>query len=352
MAIAAFLRHRSWVAVALIAAAAVIHVTTAIWFMVLIGVALVRTDATFRRFAIAAAAPAVAILAWMTVRGPLGDPWTRMDAPWLQAVATKDSLFPGDWPAWAWLTNFAFLGLLWWAHRTRQRRGQASAQDAALVWGATALVGLFVVTLPAVAAGVSIAVQLQISRVFWLVGFLATVYLISAVTDGPSGGRVARAVAGVLVVFSLIRGVYVMQVEHPERALFAMRVPDSPWQDAMRWLARQPLGVHVLADPGHAWKYGTSVRVSAGRDVLLEEVKDSAVAIYSREVGRRVVDRTGAIGDFSMLTAQRASNLAQRYDLDYLVTVADLPLPVAYRNSQFRVYSLESSPTRPAAPGR
>jgi hypothetical protein len=159
-------------------------------------------------------------------------------------------------------------------------------------------------------------------------------------------------VAGVLVVFSLIRGVYVMQVEHPERALFAMRVPDSPWQDAMRWLARQPLGVHVLADPGHAWKYGTSVRVSAGHDVLLEEVKDSAVAIYSREVGRRVVDRTGAIGDFSMLTAQRASNLAQRYDLDYLVTVADLPLPVAYRNSQFRVYSLESSPTRPAAPGR
>jgi hypothetical protein len=116
----------------------------------------------------------------------------------------------------------------------------------------------------------------------------------------------------------------------------------------MRWLARGPLDTHVLADPGHAWKYGSSVRVSAGRDVLLEEVKDSAVAIYSREVGRRVVERTRAIGDFSTLTAARARDLARRYDLDYLVTEADLPLPAAYLNRQFRVYALdESVPARP-----
>ena len=38
------------------------------------------------------------------------------------------------------------------------------------------------------------------------------------------------------------------------------------------------------ADSGHAWRYGTSVRVSGGRDVFLEETKDSAVAIYSRDV--------------------------------------------------------------------
>ena len=29
-----------------------------------------------------------------------------------------------------------------------------------------------------------------------------------------------------------------------------------------------------------------------------------------------------------------------RYDLDYLVTESDLPLPVAYRNQQFRIYAL------------
>jgi hypothetical protein len=108
----------------------------------------------------------------------------------------------------------------------------------------------------------------------------------------------------------------------------------------MAWLRRQPSSVHVLADPGHAWKYGTSVRVAATRDVLLEEVKDSALAIYSRDVAVRVVDRTSAVGDFGTLTAHRALDLARQYDLDYLVTEIDLPLPMSYSNDRFRIYSL------------
>jgi hypothetical protein len=109
----------------------------------------------------------------------------------------------------------------------------------------------------------------------------------------------------------------------------------------MLWLARQPVDTHVFADPGHAWKYGTSVRVAARRDVLLEEVKDSALAIYSHDVAGRVVDRINAIGDFTLLTADRARELGRRFDLDYLVTDADLDLPLAYRNTQFRIYSLQ-----------
>lgn len=108
----------------------------------------------------------------------------------------------------------------------------------------------------------------------------------------------------------------------------------------MAWLRRQPRDTHVLADPGHGWKYGTSVRVSAERDVLLEEVKDSALAIYSREVAVRVVDRTQSVGDFASLTAEHARELARRYDLDFLVTESDLALPLAYSNAQFRIYSL------------
>jgi len=355
MAIAAFMRRRPWISVALVATSAVVHVTTGLWFAVLIGVAIAHADARFRRLAIGGAAAAVALAAWMTVNGPLRGAWTTMDDVWRQAVSTKDSLFPTTWPAWAWVSNFAFLALLVWAHRVRQRHGRAGDGDAGLVWGATALVALFVVTLPAVTAGVSFFVQFQFSRVFWLVAFLATVYLIAVLADVSdaagerSGGRAVMAVAVVLAALSMIRAVYVTQVEHPERALFAVRVPESPWEDAMRWLARGPLDTHVLADPGHAWKYGSSVRVSAGRDVLLEEVKDSAVAIYSRDVGRRVVERTRAIGDFSTLTAARARDLARRYDLDYLVTEADLPLPAAYVNGRFHIYALdEPSPARPS----
>ena len=146
--------------------------------------------------------------------------------------------------------------------------------------------------------------------------------------------------AVVLLAFSAGRGGYVMLVERPDRALFQVHRAESPWEDAMRWVARQPPDVHVLADPGHALKYGTSVRVSAERDVLVEEVKDSAVAIYSRDVAVRFVERTTALGDFASLSADRARDLAARYDLDYLVTEADLPLPVSYRNPQFRIYAL------------
>jgi len=137
------------------------------------------------------------------------------------------------------------------------------------------------------------------------------------------------------------RGAYIMLVERSERALFSWHRVESPWEDAMRWIAQQPVRTHVLADPGHSWKYGTSVRVSATRDVFLEDVKDSAIAIYSRDVAQRVVERAAAIGDFATLTPERARVLSARYDLDYLVTEARLDLPQKYENSQFRIYSLK-----------
>jgi hypothetical protein len=263
-----------------------------------------------------------------------------MDATWLQAVASKDSLFATQWPAWAWAANLGFFALLVWAHSARARRGDATAEDGALVWGAGALVALFLVTLPLVAAGMSLAVQFQFARVFWLVDLLALVFVVAAVCDSRTVKVRGKVVAVVVILFATGRGLYVMLAERPERPLFEVHLPVSPWEDAMAWLRRQPRDTHVFADPGHGWKYGTSVRVSAERDVLLEEVKDSALAIYSREVAARVVDRTQAVGDFASLTAEHARELAFRYDLDFLVTENDLALPLAYRNDQFRIYSL------------
>ena len=339
LAVAAVLRRRAWLAVALVAAGSVIHVTISLFFAVLIGVGLAVLDSRFRPLAVAGSAVAAITLLAAVTLGPLRGTLTTMDATWLQAVASKDSLFATDWPLWAWATNLGFLGLLWWAHRVRTRRGQATSEDTALVWGATALVTLFLVTLPFVAAGLSLAVQFQISRIFWLVDFLALVYVVAAVADTRTSRHRAAIVAIALLALSTGRGMYVMLVERPERALFEVHLPDSPWEDAMRWMARQPPETHVLADPGHAWKYGTSVRVSAERDVLLEEVKDSALAIYSRDVAVRFIERTDAVGDFASLTPDGARDLARRYDLNYLVTEADLMLPVSYRNAQFRIYS-------------
>jgi hypothetical protein len=336
LAVAFLLRRRTWLSIVLVAAAALIHVTTGLWFSILIGVALVRLEPACRRLAIAGAIVVIAVGAWAFTAGPLRASMTQMEGVWLQAVATKDSLFASQWPVWAWLANLALLAVLWWAHRRRQRSHQATAEDDALIWGATALAAFFLLTLPLVVARLAFPVQLQISRVFWLVDVLATIYLLSLLVDR----RAARAVAIVLVIVSVSRGAYIMLVERPDRALFSMHLAESPWEDAMRWLSRQPIDTHVLADPGHSWKYGTSVRVSATRDVFLEDVKDSAIAIYSRDVAYRVVERAAALGDFTTLTAEHARSLAAKYDLDYLVTDAALDLPERYENAQFRVYSL------------
>ena len=347
LAIAAVLRGRSWLGVALVGGAALAHITTGLWFAVLIGVALAILDRRMRTVALAGSVSVVAGVLWALATDRLASPLAPMDEIWLRALATKESLFATTWPPIAWAYNLGFLVLLWGAHLVRRARCRASDADTALVWGGTALVALFLLTLPFVASGLSLFVQLQIGRVFWLVDLLATIYVVGVLADGGGAVRTSKSwpaapaiACGLVLLLTASRGTYIMFVERPERPLFAVRVDDSPWEDAMRWIASQPGQPHVFADPGHAWKYGTSVRAAAARDVLNEEVKDSALAIYSRDAAVRVVERTDAIGDFPSLTAERALALAEQYELTHLVTEADLALDLVYQNTQFRIYTL------------
>ena len=341
LAVAAYVHRRAWLAVALIAVAAAVHVTTGLWFAVLVGVALVVSEPWWRRAAIPAAAIGAAIVAWAVVAGPLSGRLVVMDDIWLQAVAAKDSLFANEWPPSAWATNLGTLGLLWVAYRFRSARGRTVAEERGLVWGATALVAVFLVTLPAVAAHVAFPVQLQISRVFWLVDVVATVCVVGAMAEAAWLTRLGRpALAAGLIALTAGRGGYILFVEHPERPLFQLRLADTPWHQAMRFVASLPKDAHVLADSGHAWRFGTSVRVSGGRDVFLEETKDAAIAIYSRESALRVTERRSAIGDFNTLTDARAQALAATYALDYLLTEQPLPLPLVHGEGRLKLYRL------------
>lgn len=334
LAIAAVLRRRMWLAVALVGLSGFVHATTGLWFAVIVGVAVVRLEPAFRPFAIGGAVAGAVVLAWAGMAGPLQESFVTMDAAWLAAVAGKETLFASNWPIWAWVANLSLIVIAWFTYRVRQH---AEPELSALIWGAAALVGIFLITFPLVQAKLAFPVQLQISRVFWLVDFVALLCVIGLARRE----RVAKVVAAVAVALAVGRGVYIMAVEHPERPLMAVHLPASEWEEAMQWIKAQPAKSHVLADPGHAWKYGTSVRVSAERDVFLEEVKDSAIAIYSRDVALRYNERLTVIGDFTQLSAERVSELAERYDLDYLVAESHFRLPLAYRNARFRIYSLQ-----------
>jgi hypothetical protein len=149
-----------------------------------------------------------------------------------------------------------------------------------------------------------------------------------------------RLAVAVLAAASLGRGAYLLSLD---RQLFTVDFPRTPWIEAMTWLKNRPGPWHVLADPGHAWKYGVSVRLAAEKDTLVESGKDSALAIYDRPLAMQVAERVDAVRDFDDLNAPDLHRLAARFGLDVVVleTTRSVDLPELYRNRQFVIYQLQ-----------
>ncbi|MEX2273251.1 MAG: hypothetical protein WD690_17400 [Vicinamibacterales bacterium] len=329
LALASFLRRRpGWACAALVAACAV-HPTTGVWFGMLLGVAAFAAWPRWRKPLAALAVVAAAATIWAIAAGPLASRAVVMDDVWLAAVATKDYLFPHEWPLYAWVFNFAPVAIVGFA---LWKLNNAGAEMRGLMVGALALAAFFIVTLPFVTMRYALAVQMQIPRVFWqveLVAFLAIVRFVPF----------ARPLAIGLIALSLVRGGVVLFGEKDGR-LVSIDLPADDWTDAMGWLRHQPVDVHVLADPGQAFRYGSSVRVGAERDVFHEDVKDAALAMYDRAIAVRVVERRALTHDFGSKPLAELLSLARSFDLDYLVTEERLDLPVAYQNDTFRIYVL------------
>jgi hypothetical protein len=348
-AVAALLRGRSWLAIGLAGCAGLMHPTIGGWFCVWIGVAVMVSDRRARAplACITAALGAVAVT-WMAWHGLPIAVTARMDADWWSVLRTRDYLFPFAWHGWAWALMLAYPVLIGVIFRLRLKAGVALPQERGLVAGSLVLFLVLLAALPLIALRFAFAVQLQVPRVLWMMELLLTLYVAWWIVERPrpaSGEpqllRRHLAIATVVVVLAIARGGYVAFVEHAGRPVVRIDLAADDWRDAMAWLEKTPVTAHVLADPGHAWKYGSSVRVAAARDVFQEEGKDAAFALYSRETAMRVLTRIGALGDFQRLTANRARELAAAYDIDYLVAEQSLDLPVAYRNRRFTIYAVK-----------
>jgi hypothetical protein len=338
------LRRRPVWALVATAVAGLVHPTTALWFGASIVVALAFEYRRHRVRVATAAAAAAAAAVWALSLGPLAGRLVVMDAAWLAVLADKDYLFAAGWPLYAWVVNLGYVVVLVAVHRARSRAGLVAAPERALVAGLLALVAGFLVSVPLAEMHLALAVQLQVNRIFWLLDFVAAVYLAWWVAglSRPGGRTAAVVVVAILALASAARGVFLLAVTHAERGLVEVDLPRTPWTDVMGWVERQPGRWHVLADPGHAWKYGTSVRAAALRDTLLEAGKDAAMAMYDRDVAMRVADRMAALSGFDRLTTGDVLGLDARYDLDVAVveTAQRLELPELYRNASFVVYDL------------
>jgi hypothetical protein len=339
VAIASFLRERLLAAVALVGMAGLFHPTTAMWFAIWIGIAVMierpRTRAPLLL-------TGTLLMVWTVAAGPLAGRLAPMDSDWLATLKEKDYLFPLEWPVWVWFVNAGYVALVVWPFLRRRAARLVSSREQAIVIGALSLVAIFLLILPFNIARIQLAVQLQPARAFWMLDFLATIYVVWLLAEYRTEilERRARLVAVAILALATVRGLYVMFVEFPERPVVALDIPDTDWGRAMRWARGTNTSSGWLADPMHAVLYGTSVRVAGERDVFVEGVKDVAIGMYDRGVAMRTRDRLNTLGDFRGLTTDRARDLARRFDLDYVVTEQVLELPVAFTSGALKVYRL------------
>lgn len=326
------LRRRFGPALLMIGLALLLHTTAALWFGSVVVAALAWHLGRNWMWAIAGLIACVAI-------GLVG--WApRMDATWMAAVAEKDYLFPSAWPLHAWVLNLAYPIAILLIYKRRLSRGHTVGGEPALVAGLMVLVIGFLISVPLSAAKIALAVQLQITRVFWVLDVAALLYLLAWLMDElKPTWRIVMVAA--LCVLSVSRGYYVLRVE-ADRSLVQWRLPNDDWNDVMSWLRGQPNTIHVLADPGHAWRYGSSVRLAASRDTVLERIKDTALAMYDRDVAVRVLERVQALEGFGDFSTDAMRQAGARFQADVVIVERPqaLGLPLLRENARFRVYDL------------
>jgi hypothetical protein len=329
---ASFKRRWTLLAVCWIAAAA-IHPTTALWWAIAIAAERVLTSGGRQRLLMAIALLVFVAGSFVSSRSGL----TVMDDQWIRVLDSKDYLFASGWPAYAWFFNLAYLPLILLIGKLKS--------DARLTAPALALFATFVCSYPFTESHVALAVQLQVSRVFWLMDFFLALAGAWLLIDSPvaRGSRWIRNIAvAAALLFAVGRGLFTLYDSGAVRPLVRIDLKQDDWTEAMAWIRTQPADWQVLANPDHAWLYGMSVRVAAARDVVVESVKDSAISMYDRGVAMRTAERLAAVSSYDTLDAQRARSIGQRYDARVVITEASHPLelPLLHRNSTFAVYDL------------
>jgi hypothetical protein len=342
LAVCAFLRRRYVPLLFLIGAAALLHPTTTLWFVVWLYVATIVGEPRWRLWMGGLALAAVPVVSWAFAAGPLAGRLVVMDGEWLAVITAKHYLLPLHWPAYAWALNAASAAVIVAVWRARRSAGVLHERETALVAGCLSLVAVFAIALGFQSRAVALAIQLQPARVFWMLDFLAVVYLVWLLAERGRTAAPARAavVAALVTAFSAARGLYIMQVQFPDRPLVQVGIRDDDWGRAMAYARGTDRSAGWLADPLHAAAYGTSVRLAGERDVYVEAIKDSALGMYDRRIALGIRDRLIALGDFRALTPDRARELAAAYNLDFLVTAARLELPVAFEAGSLRVYRI------------
>lgn len=336
-----FMLRRRWTAAVIsVVIAATVHPSTALWFSGVVALGLLSIVKRPSPKALALIRILfVAVVGYLVVSFYVSGP--TMDSIWVTVLGEKDYLFPDQWPAYAWALNLLYPAVIVFIFQRRESRGITVAGEDRMVAGLLVLVVMFLVSVPLAAAHKIPVVQMQVNRVFWLLDAVALIYVAWWLLDDVAkSAAVRKAITVAIVALACGRAIYILV--DTGRAFATFDLPRDDWTDVMRWIRTQPVDWQVLADPAHASKYGTSVRVAALRDTVIERSKDSAMAMYDAEIAYRVFDRSTALSGFETFSGDQFRKLGGDYDARILVLerTRALDLPRLYENGRFVIYDL------------
>ncbi len=141
LALGLFLRGRTAGAAGAVAAACLFHPTTALWFAILLGVAVLVADPAARRpllVLISAALPATLLLLVSAFREQLD----VMGPAWAALLESKDYLLATQWPLMTWFANLGLAAVIAATYDYRRSLGAASPREEGLVAGCLALLAI------------------------------------------------------------------------------------------------------------------------------------------------------------------------------------------------------------------
>ena len=228
----------------------------------------------------------------------------------------------------------------------RRRRGVALPREAGLVAGAARCSSrCFSISWPLMVAGIALALQLQTSRIFWMLDFLAAIYIAWLLAEAPRVARRAARDVAALVAIAVGRGVYVWRVEHAGNPVARVGFPQDNWTDAMKWISRTP-DRYARAGRSRSCLEVRHQRAGGRRARRLSRRSQGprAGVVFARGRGRGAAAHS-ATRRHSIRSRPLSCGRSRRDTISITSSAdRDLDLPVAYRNEQFRIMTRSSDP--------
>jgi len=302
-------------AVALIAAAALIHVMMAFFGAVFVAVLAVSEF-------IAARSRTSANVAYAALALPLSQFFEPGTPEWIEAARTRSQHYLVRWEWFEWLGIAGPLVVLWWLASIAERKHleALAALCRRTVWFGLGFFAIGLATIPAAMERITPYQPMRAFHIVYLVLVLAAGGLIADYV------LKAKAWRWMLLFVPLCLGLFAAQrslFEYSRHIEWPGARTGNPWVEAFHWVrSNTPTDAYFALDPhyiSHPGEDYHGFRGLAERSQLADWDKDAGVVSLFPSVARRWHDEVHAILNWREFQKEDFARLNQRFGVDWVV---------------------------------